>query len=740
MASTAVITVSGNTDHFASSASFPGTVEQFSAQDSTMASEGVDNRHLTRALWDFGDSTTAIGHKVGHIYTSAATRTVSLTCHFSDGSSASTTTSITTVAPPSTVITYYIRSDGSDGATGFNNNNNSVSGAKQTLDGVVSAINALPAHDGAWYFVYINGADTVNMGGGGVSTVKPKYGPFIIAKTGAGANPIINGGTTQSLVMDETSVAGNWGRSIYIWNVDFHWTSAGTQSVLMSIRGSQLMGCNLVNGGLFFSTNGVGGSGVGKGCAIKTCSVDHTLLTGIFGSQPFLHVDGLTCTANGDDGSLDHQMYYSAGADQLSVVNCITDATGAVAADSGIKCTGCTQGYFAHNIVRNGRQGFDVGSNTDNSAQVDVVYEYNYVHHIGASTAPVITGAFSPQFTTRVVIRNNIIANCTAGGGQGAINLTGGGDSFKIQGLEIYNNTFYNNACADLYCENPYVGPDKVIFRNNLLQKSGNQNFVREDSNATNGAGTKINANLTIDNNLYYATGTMTNPFRFNGTQETSFANWKSASGQDTNSIYGSDPLLTDPVNGDFSISAGSAAIDVGATLGEVYDDYIGTLRPSGSSYDIGAYEYLSGNIVSVADGATFAMTGEDATGSTSSDVISVADGAVFNLSGQAAQEGISSPADVGSFSLNAQSSTDIISGNADGAAFNLTGQDASGAVSGDITSIADFAAFQVSGQNADSAPHGPPLPPDLSPGQHLANFGPSMKEVYRHHRGGLFK
>jgi hypothetical protein len=48
---------------------------------------------------------------------------------------------------------------------------------------------------------------------------------------------------------------------------------------------------------------------------------------------------------------------------------------------------------------------------------------------------------------------------------------------------------------------------------------------------------------------------------------------------------------ITNLAAADWSITAGSACVNAGATLGAVTTDFIGTARPQGSAYDIGAYE-----------------------------------------------------------------------------------------------------------------------------------------------------
>lgn len=58
------------------------------------------------------------------------------------------------------------------------------------------------------------------------------------------------------------------------------------------------------------------------------------------------------------------------------------------------------------------------------------------------------------------------------------------------------------------------------------------------------------------------------------------------------NVAFGDNPGFTDAANGDYSLVSGSPLIDAGMTLESVKTDIIGTPRPSGLAYDIGAYEY----------------------------------------------------------------------------------------------------------------------------------------------------
>ncbi len=51
--------------------------------------------------------------------------------------------------------------------------------------------------------------------------------------------------------------------------------------------------------------------------------------------------------------------------------------------------------------------------------------------------------------------------------------------------------------------------------------------------------------------------------------------------------------IFLDPDNNDYRLKAGSVAIDKGVALSEFSDDFVGTPRPQGSAWDIGAYEIV---------------------------------------------------------------------------------------------------------------------------------------------------
>jgi hypothetical protein len=63
-----------------------------------------------------------------------------------------------------------------------------------------------------------------------------------------------------------------------------------------------------------------------------------------------------------------------------------------------------------------------------------------------------------------------------------------------------------------------------------------------------------------------------------------------------SHNLIGVNPLFVNPSGGDFHLQSGSPAINAAVSLSEVPQDFEGTVRPQGSTYDIGADEYGAGS------------------------------------------------------------------------------------------------------------------------------------------------
>ena len=152
-------------------------------------------------------------------------------------------------------------------------------------------------------------------------------------------------------------------------------------------------------------------------------------------------------------------------------------------------------------------------------------------------------------------------------------------------GATIYNNIVYNSSGYGLFIGQ---GADSanVIAKNNLIAVSSGKLV-----------GHLVSTTDTIDNNCYYDTD-YTNKFYWNGTDYSTFADWKTASSQDAHSVN-ADPLFTNPATSDFTLQALSPCINAGVDVG-LTRDYEGTLVPQGAAPDMGAYEFYPPRIIGI--------------------------------------------------------------------------------------------------------------------------------------------
>jgi MYXO-CTERM domain-containing protein len=94
--------------------------------------------------------------------------------------------------------------------------------------------------------------------------------------------------------------------------------------------------------------------------------------------------------------------------------------------------------------------------------------------------------------------------------------------------------------------------------------------------------------------------------FTINDNGNIDLATWQSMSSQDAHSFTATPAaLFVDPNNGDFHLLSSSPAIDKGSPVHAPAYDIEAHARPVGPAFDIGAYEYCSGNTCMQADGGS---------------------------------------------------------------------------------------------------------------------------------------
>ena len=124
------------------------------------------------------------------------------------------------------------------------------------------------------------------------------------------------------------------------------------------------------------------------------------------------------------------------------------------------------------------------------------------------------------------------------------------------------------------------TGPwSNCTFRNNILV--GNSLGASNDDSGESGSG------ITFDGDLLYSTGTTT-LFRWKNNNYSTIAALRSATGYETLGKSG-DPLFASSSTGDFTLQAGSPAIDAAIVIPGITRSY------AGAAPDIGANEYGAG-------------------------------------------------------------------------------------------------------------------------------------------------
>ena len=181
----------------------------------------------------------------------------------------------------------------------------------------------------------------------------------------------------------------------------------------------------------------------------------------------------------------------------------------------------------------------------------------------------------------------------------------------------VYNNTVFTNSADAAAC---YVGPQGTSHdhgtggQQHLLFISNGAWLV--DTQIAAGTPSNPTTGLAFKGNDYYAAGTFRirwNNVTYSGVAATQFANWKTASGQETAPGAGltSNPLLTTPGGGGtlngyvvgqpaaYKLQSGSPMIDAGLnmltqlSINPGTKDFYGTTIPVSGSFDIGAHEFV---------------------------------------------------------------------------------------------------------------------------------------------------
>jgi parallel beta-helix repeat protein len=167
------------------------------------------------------------------------------------------------------------------------------------------------------------------------------------------------------------------------------------------------------------------------------------------------------------------------------------------------------------------------------------------------------------------IVRNNIIygngfSDGPRGLSVGAVIIASGNNN------QFYNNIVYSNTGTAVSVAYTNGGTNNQIYNNTVYGNTG--------------IGIEINTSApqtVVRNNIVYGNGNV-------------IVDW-GATGTVQSSNLTTNPQFVNASAHDFSLQAGSQAIDAGVAISAVTTDIQGVARPKGTSYDIGAYEYGKG-------------------------------------------------------------------------------------------------------------------------------------------------
>jgi len=236
-------------------------------------------------------------------------------------------------------------------------------------------------------------------------------------------------------------------------------------------------------------------------------------------------------------------------------------------AKDGIRCSGSNITLEENEIL----DSYAVNTNHDDAVQV-------YCGYTSASN---------------IIMRGNLAMNDTSGGTRNYISLMEGLCSFDdvITNFVIENNIVI---CAHYHGITMHEASNCTVANNTIY----NPGYVAGENDKKTWVSVSGGTGNTVINNLMHSSASGSNQ-------------------QVTPTNYTQYFVNTNPSNLDLHLKAGSPAIDAGTSSGAPSVDFDGVSRPQGSGYDVGAYEYVTGNQAPVADaGDDQQVTDSDENGS----------------------------------------------------------------------------------------------------------------------------
>ena len=206
----------------------------------------------------------------------------------------------------------------------------------------------------------------------------------------------------------------------------------------------------------------------------------------------------------------------------------------------------------------------------------DILVEGNTIHDVNIGIE--LASEHAGRSTRNVTARNNLVYDSTA------IGIAIGGYDRRRGSTEdcvIVNNTVVNTDGIELLVQ---FDTRNNVIANNVIVAGARHVFVENDY--------RENAGNVLDHNLYFSVdGSSTGTWQWKGVGYDDFDRWSTRSGNDRHSTF-ADPGFEDAAAQDFSLRAGSRAVDAGAFLAASgATDLRGDPRAQAAGIDLGAFE-----------------------------------------------------------------------------------------------------------------------------------------------------
>ena len=209
----------------------------------------------------------------------------------------------------------------------------------------------------------------------------------------------------------------------------------------------------------------------------------------------------------------------------------------------------------------------------------DILVEGNTIHDVNIGIE--LASEHAGRSTRNITARNNLVYDSTA------IGIAIGGYDRRRGSTEdciIVNNTVVNTDGVELLVQ---FDTRNNVIANNVIVAGARHVFVENDY--------RENVGNVLDHNLYFSVdGSSAGTWQWKGVGYDDFDRWSARSGNDRHSTF-ADPGFVDPAADDFSLGAGSPAVDAGAFLAAAgATDLGGHPRAQAGGIDLGAFEVAS--------------------------------------------------------------------------------------------------------------------------------------------------